>query len=43
MEIKENIPKAIILIILGMTVIAVQDTLIKLISSETDVFFSIIS
>ena len=38
MEIKENTPKAIILIIIGMTVIAVQDTLIKLISSETNIF-----
>ena len=38
MGIKENTPKAIILIIMGMTVIAVQDTLIKLISSETNIF-----
>ena len=38
MEIKENTPKAIILIILGMSVIACQDTVIKLISSETNIF-----
>ena len=38
MKIKENTPKAIILIIIGMSVIAIQDTLIKLISSETNIF-----
>ena len=38
METKENTPKAIILIIVGMTAVAFQDTLIKLISSETNVF-----
>ena len=39
MKIKENTPKAIILIIIGMSVIACQDALIKLISSETNIFF----
>ena len=38
MEIKENTPKAIILIIVGMSVVAFQDTLIKFISSETNIF-----
>ncbi|SVB20825.1 uncharacterized protein METZ01_LOCUS173679, partial [marine metagenome] len=38
MEIKENTPKAIILIIVGMSSVAFQDTLIKFISSETNVF-----
>ena len=38
MEIKENTPKAIILIIVGMSAVAFQDTLIKYISSETNVF-----
>ena len=38
MQIKENTPKAIILIIVGMTAVTFQDTLIKLISSETNVF-----
>ena len=38
MEIKENTPKAIILIIVGMSAVAFQDTLIKFISSETNVF-----
>ena len=38
MEIKENTPKAIILIIVGMTFVAFQDTLIKIISSETNIF-----
>ena len=39
MQIKENTPKAIIFIIVGMSSVAFQDTLIKLISSETNVFF----
>ena len=38
MEIKENTPKAIILIIVGMSAVAFQDTLIKFISPETNVF-----
>ena len=38
MEIKENTPKAIILIIIGMSSVAFQDALIKIISSETNVF-----
>ena len=38
MEIKENTPKAIILIIIGMSFVAFQDTLIKIISSETNIF-----
>ena len=38
MEIKENTPKAIILIIVGMSAVAFQDTLIKFISSETNIF-----
>ena len=38
MEIKENTPKAIILIIVGMSAVAFQDTLIKFISSDTNVF-----
>ena len=38
MQIKENTPKAIILIIVGMSVVALQDTLIKYISSETNIF-----
>ena len=38
MAIKENTPKAIILIITGMSVVAIQDVLIKIISSETNIF-----
>ena len=38
MQVKENTPKAIILIIIGMSVVACQDTLIKLLSSETNIF-----
>ena len=38
MEVKENTPKAIILIIVGMSAVAFQDTLIKFISSETNIF-----
>ncbi len=38
MEIKENTPKAIILIIVGMSAVAFQDTVIKYISSETNLF-----
>ena len=38
MEIKENTPKAIILIVVGMSAVAFQDALIKFISSETNVF-----
>ena len=35
---KENTPKAIILMLLGMSVFAVQDALIKIISNETNLF-----
>ena len=38
MQIKENTPKAILLIIIGMTVFALQDALIKFISEETNIF-----
>ena len=38
MDIKENTPKAIILIIVGMSAVAFQDALIKFISSETNIF-----
>jgi len=38
MQVKENTPKAIILIIVGMSAVAFQDTLIKFISSETNIF-----
>ena len=38
MKIKENTPKAIILIIVGMSAVAFQDTLIKYICSETNDF-----
>ena len=38
MESNENTPKAIILIIAGMSFVALQDTLIKFISSETNIF-----
>ena len=38
MQVRENTPKAIILIIVGMTSVAFQDTLIKHISSETNIF-----
>ncbi len=38
MQVKENTPKAIILIIVGMTAVSFQDTLIKYISSETNIF-----
>ncbi len=38
MELNENTPKAIILIIAGMTFVSLQDTLIKIISSETNIF-----
>ena len=38
MQVKENTPKAIILIIIGMSAVAFQDTLIKYISSETNIF-----
>ena len=38
MQIKENTPKAILLIIIGMTVFALQDALIKFISDETNIF-----
>ena len=38
MTIKENTPKAIILIIIGMSSVAFQDALIKIISTETNIF-----
>jgi len=38
MQVKENTPKAIILIIIGMSVVTLQDILIKLLSSETNIF-----
>ena len=38
MQVKENTPKAIILILIGMCVVTIQDILIKLISSETNIF-----
>ena len=38
MSIKENTPKAIILIIIGMSSVAFQDALIKIISMETNIF-----
>ena len=38
MEIKQNTPKAIVLIIIGMSSVAFQDTLIKIISSDTNLF-----
>jgi len=38
MEIKENTPKAIILIIVGMSSVAFQDALIKFISSDINIF-----
>ena len=38
MSIKENTPKAIILIIIGMSSVAFQDALIKIISTETNIF-----
>jgi len=38
MQVKENTPKAIILIIVGMSAVAFQDTLIKYLSSETNIF-----
>ena len=36
---KENTPKAIVYIILGMSVFAFQDSFIKILSSETNIFF----
>ena len=38
MQVQENTPKAIILIIIGMSAVAFQDALIKYISSETNIF-----
>jgi len=38
MQVRENTPKAIILIIIGMSSVAFQDTLIKHLSSETNIF-----
>ena len=38
MKIKENTPKAIMLIIIGMSVFALQDALIKSISDNTNLF-----
>ena len=38
MSIKENTPKAIILIIIGMSFVAFQDALIKIMSTETNIF-----
>ena len=38
MSIKENTPKAIILIIIGMSSVAFQDALIKIMSTETNIF-----
>lgn len=38
MQVRENTPKAIILIIVGMSSVAFQDTIIKYISSETNIF-----
>ena len=38
MQIKENTPKAIILIIIGMSVVTLQDILIKILTSETNIF-----
>ena len=35
---QENTPKAILLMLLGMSVFAIQDALIKIISSETNLF-----
>ena len=38
MKVKENTPKAIVLIVIGMTAVAFQDVLIKFISSDTNIF-----
>jgi len=38
MQVKENTPKAIVLIVIGMTAVAFQDVLIKFISSDTNIF-----
>ena len=38
MHIKDNTPKAILLMLFGMSVFAIQDALIKIISSETNLF-----
>ena len=35
---QENTPKAILLMLLGMSVFAIQDALIKIISTETNLF-----
>ena len=43
METMENTPKAIILIIIGMSFVAFQDVIIKIISSETNVFLILLS
>ena len=40
MQVKENTPKAIILIIIGMSVVTCQDTTIKYLSSETNIFLA---
>mgnify|MGYP001370934635 CR=1 FL=1 len=38
MQNKENTPKAIVLMLLGMSVFAMQDALIKIISEEANLF-----
>jgi len=38
MQVKENTPKAIILIIVGMSAVSFQDALIKYLSAETNIF-----
>ena len=38
MQVRENTPKAIILIIVGMSSVAFQDTLIKYLSADTNIF-----
>ena len=43
MKIKENTPKAILLILLGMSVFALQDALIKTIAADTNLFLIYLS
>jgi len=43
MQVKENTPKAILLIILGMSIFALQDALIKFISTDTNLFLIYLS
>ena len=38
MQVKENTPKAIILILIGMSAVTLQDILIKLLTSEINIF-----